>query len=363
MERRQFLHGALGLVAAATVAPARASAPYDVIVSVAPRDEGRARTFSTVAAAIAAAPLDGTAPYRILLSRGSWREKIIVDVPNIHLFGEDRAQSILRFDAAAGDIGPDGKPWGTWGCATLTVRAPGFRASRLTVMNGFDYVGHLQKPVLQAIGSNGPQAVALMLDAGADRTVFDRVDILGHQDTLFADAGRSVFRRCRITGSVDFIFGAGNAVFDRCELVSRFRPGKERQGYIAAPSTPAAQAAGLSFVDCRLTREREVPDDSVALGRAWRPTRHFPDGDYGDPGVVGQAAFVRCWMDRHIASDGWDPMNYTQRGGERVALAPVDARLFEYRSRGPGAGAPDTRRQLDAAAAAATDRLRDIHDW
>ena len=140
------------------------------------------------------------------------------------------------------------------------MRTPGFGASRLTIENAFDYVGNLATPKFEPIGPNGAQAVALMLDTGADRSLFEDVDFTGHQDTLFVDAGRSLFRRCRISGSVDFVFGGGNALFERCHLHSRFRPGKPRQGYVAVPCTPRSQAHGLTFIDCRLTRDPDVAD-------------------------------------------------------------------------------------------------------
>ena len=89
-------------------------------------------------------------------------------------------------------------------------------------------------------------------------------------------------------------------------------------------STPATQAQGLLLRRCRLQREREVPDASVALGRPWRPTRSFADGRYGDPAVRGSAAFVDCWMDAHIDANGWDAMSYTARDGSRVKFEPGD---------------------------------------
>jgi len=202
-----------------------------------------------------------------------------------------------------------------------------------------------------------------MLDAGADRSLFDDVDLVSHQDTLFVDSGRSLFRRCRIAGSVDFIFGGGNALFERCTLHSRFRPGKERQGYVAVPSTPRTQAHGLTFMGCRLTRDRRIPDSSVALGRAWRPGRTFTDGKYGDPNAVGAAAYLACWMDAHIDAAGWDAMSYAARDGNRVLLQPRDARLFEYASSGPGARRSPTRRRLDRDDAARRSPAMILDGW
>jgi pectinesterase len=363
MLRRQFLGAGL---AAATLAACRtaprpaATEVFDATV----RADGRG-SHRTLAAAIADAPLEGLRPYRVLVGAGRWREKLVIDRPNIHLVGAGRDASVIFFDAAAGQARPDGQPWGTWGCASVIVRARDFSASRLGIANTFDYLGNLDSPDFQPIGPNGLQAVALMLDQGADRCVFTDVDLRGHQDTLFVDAGRSAFRGCRIGGSVDFVFGGGRALLQDCELRSRARPAdKLRQGYIAVPSTPAAQDCGLVFERCRLTREAAVPDRSVALGRAWRPGKIFPDGRYGDPGALGSAVYLSCWMDAHIdAAAGWDPMAYTARDGQRVMLEPQDARLFEFDSRGPGAARSHNRRWLDAAQAAAYAPARVLDGW
>lgn len=314
--------------------------------------------FSTVAAAIAAAPPHGSEPYRILVDAGVWDEKLVVDRPNVHLIGAGRARCRIGSDRAAGHRRDDGEPWGTWGCASVIVRAPGFRARALTFENRFDYRAHLAKPVLETVGANGAQAVALMLDHGSDRALIEDCDIVGHQDTLFAEAGRTWLRQCRVLGSVDFIFGAGDCVLDGCEIVSRFRPGKERQGYLTAPSTLAAQVHGLLLRGCDLSREAEVPDASVALGRAWRPTREFADGRYGDPAVRGSAQFVDCRMDAHIDANGWDAMSYTARDGSRVMFQPGDARLGEVGSRGAGAVRTEKRPLIDEATAQALRRYR-----
>ncbi|KRD75984.1 pectinesterase family protein [Lysobacter sp. Root983] len=363
MHRRDFLAGSLLAGGALLAGPARAGERWDARVSRAPGADAGVPVYPSVGAAVAAAPAHGRRPFRIRIDRGLWREKLVIDKPNIHLIGEDRAGCVLSYDAAAGMARPDGEPWGTWGCASVIVCAPDFRAERLSIRNDFDYVGNLNAPKFEPIGPNGAQAVALMLDAGAERSVLHEVDLHGHQDTLFVDAGRSLFRRCRIAGSVDFVFGGGNAWFEDCVLHSRFRPGKERQGYVAVPCTPSAQAYGLSFLRCRLSRDAEVADASVALGRAWRPGRNFPDGKYGDPDAVGAAVYLSCWMDAHVDPRGWDAMGYTARDGARTMLAPEAARLYEYDSRGPGAARSPGRRQLDRTALARHRRELVLAGW
>ena len=353
LHRRQFLAAASLL--AAGCHRLRADAPFDAIVSLDAQDRASGiPTHASLGAALAAAPAAATRPWRIRITRGRWHEKIVVDKPFIHLVGDERTQSIVSFDAAAGHKRADGKLWGTAGCSSIIVRASDFAASRLTIENTFDYVGEISRstPTLPPIGSNGAQAVALMLDRGADRSRFDDVDIRGHQDTLFVDAGRSRFRHCTITGSVDFIFGAGRCLIDDCEVVSRYRPGKDRQGFVIAPSTSQAQEFGIVLRACRLAREHDVPASSVALGRPWRHARTFADGQYGDPDIFSQGAFIDCWMDEHIDALGWEAMRYPNREGTRVPYEPADARLFEYHSRGPGARASATRRVLTDVQAA-----------
>lgn len=349
MKRRYFIQAGLLALPALTACHGLSFRKqyFDVCVTKDASKFPGTAVFDSVTAAIASAPSNGRHPFRIRITRGHWREKILIDKPNIHLIGDDRSDCIISYDAAAGMPRPDGTPWGTWGCASVIVRAADFHAENIRIENAFDYVGNLSAPKFEVIGPNGAQAVALMLDAGADRSVLKNVDITGHQDTLFVDAGRSLFQHCKISGSVDFIFGAGTAFFEGCEIVSRYRPGKERQGYIAVPSTLQTQTHGLIFHRCRLLRESDIPDASVALGRAWRPGKQFSDGKYGDPAVLGTAVFLSCWMDAHIDPKGWDAMAYTTRDGQRVMLQPETARLYEFDSRGPGAAHSMTRKWLD----------------
>jgi pectinesterase len=61
---------------------------------------------------------------------------------------------------------------------------------------------------------------------------------------------------------------------------------------------------------------------------------------------MGKAVFINTWMDAHITRDGWYSMNGTAKDGTKIAFLPEDARFFEYNSRGPGAAANNSRRQL-----------------
>ena len=304
---------------------------------------------ATLGEAIEQARAAGGRPFRIRLSKGVYREKLIIGVPDLLIEGEG-PDSILTFDAAAGMTKPDGSRWGTGGSASLIINAPDVTLRDLTVRNGFDFIADQRTHA-----SGGSQAVALSLARGADRTWIDRCRIEGYQDTLYVE-GRALFTDCSIAGGVDFIFGGAAAWFDRCAITTRFVPDAPIQGYVAAPSTPRAQPFGLVFADCRLLREAGVPDRSAFLGRPWRAG--------GNMDLVGAAAYLRCWMDAHIRSEGWRAMGYRNPMGTQTMLEPREARLLEWHSLGPGAGlASDTRRLLTADEAQRFTRANVLAGW
>ncbi|XP_050379517.1 probable pectinesterase/pectinesterase inhibitor 6 [Argentina anserina] len=68
-------------------------------------------------------------------------------------------------------------------------------------------------------GQKMGQAVAIL--SGGDRAVFYRCRIRGNQDTFLVQAGRQFFRECQILGTIDFIFGYGTAVFQKCNIYIR----------------------------------------------------------------------------------------------------------------------------------------------
>lgn len=337
-----------GGAAALLAGPGWAAARYDAVVTRPGSNAPPGKRYATLDSALKAAPPAG--PFRIWLGAGVWTEKPMIRTDNVSIIGEHRQRTRLRYDAAAGLRNPEGKPWGTSGSATLTVLAPGFRAENLTIENGFDPAEEARRSGL-ALGDwpGGQQAVALMLAVASDRAILRNVDILGRQDTLFTDVGRTLLYRCLIAGTVDFIFGAGETMLRDCEVRSRIRPPDQPAGgCIAAPSTRIEAEAGLIFHRCRLTAEPGLPNGSVFLGRSWRPTRTFPDGRYGDPQALGMAAYIDCTMGPHIAPTGWTDMSFNARGGQRIAIEPETARFYEAGNTGRGAKGARRSRPLDA---------------
>lgn len=121
------------------------------------------------------------------------------------------------------------------------------------------------------------------------------------------------FSHCLIEGTVDFIFGCGSAVFDRCEI--RSLRDARGTGYIAAPAHSREQTSGFTFQSCRFTAEEGVACGSVYLARPWR--------DYG------LCVFRNCTYAPHISPLGFNKWNDTRRDetARFYEEPPVDGRV------------------------------------
>ena len=300
--------------------------------------------FTRIQAALDAADRDPSARWiTVDIGPGTFREKLVIRRNRVRLVGRGAARTRLWFDAVAEHAGRyDRAHWGTAGSATLTIDADEVAVTGITIENAYDYLANDALPSGDPRKIANSQGVAVMLDTRSDRVAFDRVAILGYQDTLFTRGKRAFVRDSLIAGNIDFIFGSGMLLIERSEIRSRRRAAPTAPGdfasFITAPSTQLSQPIGIVVHRSRLTRESGVADASVALGRPWHPTTSFPDGRYADPQAVGQAAFVDCQMDAHIHPDHWTGMAGTARDGTKSRIfLPAESRFTETGSRGPGA--------------------------
>ena len=211
----------------------------------------------------------------------------------------------------------------------MTIDGNDFTARDLTFSNSFDEAAN---------DLSAEQAVAVL--TRADRLVFDNVRFLGNQDTLYHNSanastiGRAYFRNCYVEGDVDFIFGRGTGVFDRCEIKSLSRNSSSNNGYVTAPSTMISNPYGYLFTQSRLTTDSAAAQ-SVHLGRPWHPS--------GDVNAIGQVVFRDSVLGAHIKSSPWTDMS---------GFSWRDARFYEYRNTGPGSMITADRPQLTDTQAA-----------
>lgn len=261
--------------------------------------------YPTISDALAATDQlypDAEQAVTIHIDPGEYRERVEIHRPHVTLAGET-ADSVRIVGSLGAKMpsedgsGVDGT-LGTFRTYTVLVDADDVRLENLTIVND------------AGDGREVGQAIALYADG--DRLVVDACCITGRQDTLFLGplpprevkpggfmgpkqfaprrVGRQYFRRCRIEGDVDFIFGGARAYFEGCEIRSLNRD-MDVNGYVTAASTPEGEPYGFVFHGCSFTASQDVASDSVYLGRPWREW--------------AQTVLVDCWLGRHIKREGW----------------------------------------------------------
>lgn len=240
----------------------------------------------------------------IRLAEGTYRQKIMLRTPGVTITGAGAGKTRIVYGDYARKRDYLGAEYNTFRTYTLAVCADRVTIRDLTVEND------ALQPEIKG------QEVALSV-LGTD-FLMEHCHLISTQDTLFAGplpsdligryegflldplrAGYSMeqtYRKCRIDGTVDFIFGCANALFDRCELCSR--NDARNIGYIAAPAHESYQT-GFIFRNCDLTCEDGVTPGSIYLARPWRD--------------LGMASFEYCTYGLHIAPVGFDKWQGTNR--------------------------------------------------
>lgn len=241
----------------------------------------------------------------IYLSEGTFRCKSVIRTPGLTVIGAGADKTKIIFDDYALKKDELGREYNTFRTYTLAVCADGVTMEDLAIVNDSLH------PEVKG------QEVALSV-IGNDFTM-DRCLLRSTQDTLFAGPlppdlierydgflnpklrrggeMRQQYRNCRIEGTVDFIFGCADALFENCEI--RSLHDARNLGYVAAPAHSETQEKGFLFRNCRFTCEDAVTTGSIYLARPWR--------DYG------LSRFENCTYDRHIAPVGFDKWNDTRR--------------------------------------------------
>ncbi|GAB2956695.1 hypothetical protein GCM10027048_23570 [Hymenobacter coalescens] len=223
---------------------------YDLVVA-----KDGSGNYTTVQAAINAAPTGRTAVYSIFIKNGRYKEKISVpsNKPFLQLVGESVAGTVLTYDDGASTPAPGGGTLGTQNSASFSVNADDFSALNITFENSF---------------GDGSQAVAVLLNA--DRAAFKGCRFLGNQDTLYTKGNgtpRHYFKDCYIDGNVDFIFGSSVALFENCVVYAKARTAAG-SSFITAANTPAGQTYGYVFKKTKLPAN--TGGTQYFLGRPWQ---------------------------------------------------------------------------------------------
>ncbi|KAI3459650.1 hypothetical protein Pfo_016313 [Paulownia fortunei] len=237
-------------------------------IYVNPSGEGN---FTTIQAAIDSVPSYNKRWTCIHIKKGVYREQVRIpyDKPFIYLKGEGKRKTYVVWDAHD-SIATS---------ATFTSQADNTIAKCITFVNSYNSPPN---------GTSNPMRTAVAAMIQGDKSAFYRCGFFGLQDTLWDVQGRHYFKLCTIQGAVDFIFGAGQSLYERCTISVVAGALNGVPGYITAQGRSHAQETnGFVFKDCNING-----NGKTFLGRPWR--------DYAT------VLFYNTSMSQIVVPEGWD---------------------------------------------------------
>ncbi|KAM1048358.1 hypothetical protein EV1_027276 [Malus domestica] len=257
-------------------------------------DKSGRGNFTTVQQAIDSVPPNNSLWIRILLNPDVYTEKVMIpkEKPYIVLEGDPKFPATIEYGDAGSVIDSP----------TFKLFADNFVARSIIFKNSYD---HLILP--DPNGSKTTWAPAILISA--DKASFHHCSFISLQDTLTDDGGRHYFYDCFIEGAIDFIWGNGQSIYEKCQIFSiTDRIGIT--GFITAQGRKAPnETTGFVLKDCYVNGT-----GTTFLGRPWRP--------------YSRVLFAYTFMENIITPEGWSPW----------PPAPVDSVAFsEANCQGPGA--------------------------
>lgn len=210
--------------------------------------------YTTVSAAVAAAPSNSKSRYVIYIKAGAYMENVEVgkNQKNLMFIGDGIGKTVIK---ASRNV-VDGST--TFRSATVAVVGNNFLARDLTIEN--------------SAGPSKHQAVALRV--GADLSAFYRCSFVGYQDTLYVHSLRQFFRECDIYGTIDFVFGNSAVVLQSCNLYARRPLASQSNIYTAQGRTDPNQNTGISIQKCKVAAASDLAAVQSSfrtyLGRPWK---------------------------------------------------------------------------------------------
>ncbi len=239
----------------------------------------------------------------IILEARKYREKIKVSVNGLTIEGVNGSKIV--YGDYANNVHADGLEYNTFRTYTLIITASNVTLKNLEIEN--DAYSPKTKGQAVALSVYGDNFVGenLVLKSMQDTLFLGPLpdDLIHRYDGFLKDDERyvegdllSVFKNCKIYGSVDYIFGCGKAYFYACDFINidDNRP----IAYVIAPAHSLKQKDGFTFYKCNFLSDKDCLAE-VFLARPWR--------DYG------KCVFIDCEISERISPFGFDRWNDTHR--------------------------------------------------
>ncbi|KAJ1439979.1 Pectinesterase, catalytic [Sesbania bispinosa] len=256
--------------------------------------------YTKVMDAVLAAPDYSMERYVIHIKRGVYNENVEIKKKkwNLMMIGDGMDATVISGNRSFID------GWTTFRSATFAVSGRGFIARDITFQN--------------TAGPEKHQAVALRSDS--DLSVFYRCGIFGYQDSLYTHTMRQFYRECKITGTVDFIFGDATALFQNCQIMAKKGLPNQKNTITAHGRKDPDEPTGFSIQFCNISADSDlltsVNSTQTYLGRPWKP--------------YSRTIFMQSYISDVLRPEGWLEWN-----GDFA----LDTLYYaEYMNYGPGAG-------------------------
>jgi pectin methylesterase-like acyl-CoA thioesterase len=275
-------------------------------------DDNGVGDFCTVQGAIDFVPTNNIQPVTIFVRNGVYNEIVYVRSNKrfITVHGETRNGAVIQY------ANNENLNTGTLPRTMFGVDAPDFTLETITLHN-----------TTSKINAAGNTRQAEAFRGNNDRIFLNRVNLLSFQDTLLLQSqgpqGGFVFESY-IEGDVDFTWGAGTVFFLNTELKD-VAPASRPQSYYSQIRNPQGKNGNV-YVNCRLTRSADTPDNSAYLSRI--DPDDFP---------YSQVVWIDTLMDRHIRPEGW---LFNNPSLDPIPTNYPNIRFWEYNSRDINTGLP-----------------------
>lgn len=285
---------------------------FDAVV-----DGSGAGDFTSIQAAVDAAPANRTSPWLIFIKNGTYNELIRIpkNKPFLHFIGQDKEKTRIVYTIHCGELGAYG--------AEYSAKTLGLKDGCVVVIEASDfYSENISYINLWGVEQQaGPQALAMKNTA--DRHAFYNCIFRSFQDTWMTssdDLARIYAKDCFIEGAVDYFYCGGDALLEECTFYN-VRSGS----VIVAPSQKAAKY-GYVFRNCIVDGNSKAGDGKQKLGRPWH---HSP-----------KTVYIQTTMRIPVAPEGWTDMGavpalfaeYESRDSDGVLL-DLSKRKTEYNGR------------------------------